>query len=118
MWLDAITWLAVSGMAVAAIGQFLLIMGAISLEISFMTGGAGILPIFTWWVSLAILAMGRHLFWSPMGWMVIAALGLSILLVTVWGLRLKAAVWPVSGALTFALVAWLATLGWNLLRNA
>lgn len=117
-WFDIVTWLAVSGMALAATGQFLLIMGGISLETSFMTGGAGILPILAWWTALAVLAVGRHLLWAPMGWLVIASLGLSVLLVAVWGLRLKAAVWPTTAGLLLALVAWLAALGWDLLRNA
>ncbi|MBM3949571.1 MAG: hypothetical protein FJ312_10140 [SAR202 cluster bacterium] len=117
-WFDIVTWLAVGGMAVAATGQFLLIMGGISLGTSFMTGGAGILPVFAQWAALALLAVGRHLLWAPMGWLAIACLGLSALLMAVWGLRLKAAIRPIGVALTLALAAWMGTLVWDLLRNA
>jgi len=118
VWLDIVTWLAVGGMAIGAAGQFLLIMGGISLETSFTTGGLGIVPVFAWWTALAVAAFASDALWPVTGGLSVAVIALSVLLASAYGTRLKAAVVPLSAALALALAAWMGVLGADLLGRA
>ncbi|MSQ41172.1 MAG: hypothetical protein EXR55_05900 [Dehalococcoidia bacterium] len=115
-WLAVVTWLAVAGMIIGAAGQVLLVIGVINLQTSFVTGGIGILPVLAWVVSIAVLSLGLKQFSAPLGWFTIAVLLLAVLLTVASSLHWKSADWPLGGGLIIALVAWLGTLGRDLLR--
>ena len=47
-WLLIVTIAAIVGMALGAIGQFLLVLRVIDLRASFVTGGIGVVPVLAW----------------------------------------------------------------------
>ena len=117
-WIAVVTWLAVGGMVIGAAGQILLVVGVINLQTSFVTGGIGILPVLAWAIGIAVLSLGFRQLSASLGWLTIAALLLALLLTIASSLHLKSPTWLLTGGLTIALVAWLASLGRALLRLA
>jgi len=117
-WLGIITWAAIAGMVLAAAGQVLLVLGVINLQTSFVTGGIGIVPAILWLGALALLVLRYHQLGPVVGWLALAVIVLSVLLTLVSSARLAALTWAVSVALIVALVAWLISLGSDLLRQA
>jgi hypothetical protein len=107
-WFGILTLLAVAGALVAAAGQVLLVVGAIGLNTSFVTGGLGILPVVAWAVGFAYLVFTRDVVGVEVGWLLVGALGAAALL-TVSSLVLPV---PVTAAVSVVLVALLA--GWLL----
>jgi hypothetical protein len=112
VWIIVITWLAIAGIVIAAIGQLLLVLGLISLPTSFVTGGVGILPVLAWMVSIAILDLYLKELAKPIGWLTIAVLALIILLTAVWGSGKRITKRILGGTLTATLVVWFGMLGW------
>jgi hypothetical protein len=117
-WFDLVTGLALLGLALGAIGQVLLVMGAIRLETSFVTGGLGILPVLAWAVALAVVAGRVGGLPDQLGWATLA------LLVMIAVAAVGSAVLPppgvvaVSAVLLAALAGWLAVVGWTCLTAA
>ena len=56
--LAVLTVATVAGLVLVAVGQTLLIVGRLSLEGSYVTGGIGIVPFLAWLVLVAILGLG------------------------------------------------------------
>jgi hypothetical protein len=54
-WFRVLTWLTIAGLILATVGQLLLVAGLITLEMSFVTGGLGILPVLAWVVAQGYL---------------------------------------------------------------
>lgn len=109
-WFGILSLAAVAGIAVAAVGQLLLVAGVIELRTSFVTGGIGVVPILLWMAGLAVLVFARDIAGVEIGWTVVAALLLAAL-VTVSVVVLPDAVTAVlSALLVAALVAWLFVL--------
>lgn len=102
-WFRALTWATVAGLAVAAVGQLLLIARVISLEASFMTGSLGILPVVVWGGAQAYLGIRHGAPLRPAGWAVAAVLVLSVLLTLAWSAGIDAGVWPLAVMLLAAL---------------
>ncbi len=115
-WLAVVTWLAVAGMVIGAAGQVLLVVGVINLQTSFVTGGIGILPVLAWAISIAVLSLGLRQLSASLGWLTIAVLLLAVVLTLASSLHWKYATWLSAAGLVIALVAWLGTLGRDLLR--
>ncbi len=115
-WLVAITSLAVAGMVVGAAGQVLLVTGVINLQTSFVTGGVGIVPVLAWAISIAVLSLGLRQLSASLGWLTITVLLLALFLTLASSLHWKFATWLSAGGLITALVAWLGTLGRDLIR--
>ncbi len=63
-----------SGIAVAAVGQVLLVLGVIPLEASFVTGGLGILPVLVWALAVGIIAGRIDALPDQLGWVTAGAL--------------------------------------------
>ena len=113
-WLDVIIWFGVAGMAIAAGGQMLLVLGVISLQTSFVTGGLGILPVLAWMISLAVLSLALAQLPESIGWTTGIVLVLSLLVTLAWTLHRKVGAWSLAAALNVTLVVWLGSLGWFL----
>ncbi len=105
-WFAVVSWLAVAGIGVAGAGQVLLVLRAISLETSFVTGGVGILPVLAWAVALAIVALRTSELPDRLGWATIA------LLATIVAASLGSAVLPAIGILAVSTVLLVALSGW------
>jgi hypothetical protein len=110
-WFTVVTWLAVAGMLIGALGQFALVLKLISLGASFVTGGLGITPVIAWGVSIAALSITRTGIPHVIGWTAIAALCLTVLLITASGVHQKTATNVLAVALSVALVAWFGAMG-------
>ncbi|MDP9281467.1 MAG: hypothetical protein M3P38_05170 [Chloroflexota bacterium] len=110
-WLLALTIATVAGLLVAAIGQLLLILRAIDLSASFVTGGVGVLPVLIWVAALAWLSLGRHLFPEALGWLGLTLLASAILVAVFSTLKIDAATTAFSFVLVAALLGWLVALG-------
>jgi hypothetical protein len=117
VWLDVVTVAAIAGIVLAATGQVLLVMGVISLETSFVTGGVGILPVFVWLVAVAYLALGPGALPAHVGWLAIGVIGLSVGLAVVAGAATGPVVWAVCVALIVVIAGWLGTLGMTLMNR-
>ena len=122
IWLRVVTVAALAGLVLGAVGQVLLVLGVIDLQTSFVTGGVGITPFFAWLVALAIVAFGSA-DGAPLpgsiGWLAVAVIGLSILIVVVGMVATDGPIlWITGGVLLVALLAWLATLASTLLSRA
>lgn len=109
-WFGLLTAVTVLGVLEAAIGQLLLVVGVISLDASYLTGGVGIVPFGAWAVTVAILVLTREVMPVEVGWLLGASLVVAL------GLAGSAAVGPapltavLAAGLTALLCAWLVTL--------
>jgi protein-S-isoprenylcysteine O-methyltransferase Ste14 len=78
-WFGVLSWIAIAGLVLAALGQVLLISGAISLQTSFVTGGIGIALFWRGWLpspsshcvtrAHPLASAGRQSCSSPLSWM-------------------------------------------------
>jgi hypothetical protein len=117
IWLDLVTVAAIAGIILAAVGQLLLVAGVIPLQTSFVTGGLGVVPLFVWLVSVAILAIGAGVLPSHIGWLAIGVIVLSAGLAMLSGVTTGPAVWVAAIALLAVLVGWMGSLGWTLMER-
>lgn len=117
-WFSVLTWLTLAGLLLAAAGQLLLVVGVITLENSYMTGGIGILPFLVWalatiWTGWAFGVPGMMV-----GVLVAAAIVLSGASAVVSLSAPGLVTGIVTGALVAVLCAWMAALGADLLGRA
>jgi hypothetical protein len=114
-WMRIVTIATVLGCILIAVGQTALVLGFLSLEGSFVTGGIGFIPILAWLVALVVLAFGSGVLPSAVGWTAAAVLGL----IGAEALTVLAPMgflqWITSIALLTAMVAWLWVLSSALL---
>lgn len=117
-WFAAVSWLTVVGLLVVAVGQLLLVVGVISLNTSFWTGGIGILPFVAWSLATVWTAWTFGVPGITVGWLLAAVLVLAGLATAVAYVMPGMATAIVSGLLTVVLGAWMAALGADLLGRA
>jgi hypothetical protein len=117
-WLRIVTIAAFAGCVVMAVGQLLLVVGVISLEGSYVTGGLGFLPLVVWIVAVAYLALGAGLLPSSVGWWAVATLALIVIEAALAFVTLGPPLWVASVILVVALAGWLWTLSSGLLSRA
>lgn len=117
-WFGIVSLLALVGIAVGAGGQVLLVLGAIPLETSFVTGGIGIVPVLAWAAALAWESFRSPALSDLVGWTTAVALGLAALTAVGSALTTGVGLWILSGALLVALSGWLVSLSSDLLARA
>ncbi len=105
-----VTVAAIAGIALAAIGQLLLIVRVVTLEDSYITGGLGILPVLAWFVLVAIVSLVAGLLPSTVGWLAVASLLLIVVTGLVAAVTMGPLLWVACIALLAVLCAWLASL--------
>ena len=115
---DAVSLLAVVGLAVSAVGQMLLVVGVIDLDTSYVTGGVGIGPVLAWAVGLALVSLRGDALPDELGWATFAMLALVALTTVVASVASGPPVALVSTGLFISLELWLAALAWTLLSRA
>ena len=76
------------------------------------------MPVFVWWIAVAVVALRNHEFPGAIGWLIVAALGLIVLLSAAASVKVPAAVWALSGTLIICLGAWFAALGVELINRS
>jgi hypothetical protein len=117
-WMRLVTIVAVLGAILIAVGQTALVLGFLSLQGSFVTGGLGFIPIVVWLVALVVLAFASGVLPSPVGWAAVAVLVLIGVEALVGSASYGPLLWIASIALLAAMVAWLWILSSTLLARA
>ena len=115
-WLPILTLMALAGILVAALGQTLLVAGAISLGTSFITGGLGVVPLLIWAVAILVLGFQHQALPVYLSWLLLGVLALATALTIASMLGYPAAAWLLAVLLLIVLCAWLGCLGRELLQ--
>jgi hypothetical protein len=117
-WMRLVTIAAVLGATLIAVGQMALVLGFLSLQGSFVTGGIGFIPIVVWLVALVVLAFVSGALPSAVGWTALAVLALiGVETLTVFA-PMGILQWVTSIVLLISMVAWLWILSSTLLTRA
>lgn len=109
-WVTIVTIVALAGLVLIAVGQALLIVGRLSLDGSYVTGGIGIVPVLAWIVLVAILSLGSGVLPSTVGWLAVATLAAIVIVSIVAAVTRGPILGVVSVALLITVSAWLASL--------
>lgn len=118
-WFGVLSVAAIGGMALAAGGLVLLVVGVIDLQGSFITGGVGILPFLVWVVAVAYLALRGRVLSRAVGWWAAAVVAVTILAIAAAPFMTMAMLsFTLAPMLFIALAGWLVALGRQLLREA
>ena len=117
-WVRLVTIGAVLGAILIAVGQTALVLGFLSLQGSFVTGGLGFIPIVVWLVALVVLAFASGVLPSPVGGAAVVVLVLIGVEALVGSATYGPLLWIASIALLAAMVAWLWILSSTLLARA
>jgi len=117
-WMRLVSIVTLLGVVIIAVGQTALVLGLLTLDGSYVTGGIGFIAIMVWLVALAILSFGSGVLAPLVGWTAIAVLALIGVETFVVAVAMGPLVAVASVALLVALVAWLWSLSSTLLSRA
>jgi len=109
-WLRIVTVGAIAGALLAAVGQLMLVVGAIDLQTSFVTGGLGIIPVLIWIAALVILSVPLGVLPGSIGWLASAAIALIAVGAVVGSVTTGPPAWVAWAAVVIVLAAWLGNL--------
>jgi hypothetical protein len=109
-WTRIITVAALAGIVLMATGQTLLIVGRLSLEGSYVTGGIGVIPFIAWMILVAVLSLSSGVLPGSVGWLAVISLGAIVAMSAIAALTKGPLLWAAGSGLLVALSAWLATL--------
>jgi hypothetical protein len=113
-WVRIVSIAALAGLVLMAIGQTLLIVGRLSLDGSYVTGGIGVIPFIAWIVLLAVLALGLGVLPGRTGWLAVATLVSIVALSVVATITQGPPAWVAGVALVTAMSALFADLALQL----
>jgi hypothetical protein len=117
-WVTIVSVAAVAGLILIAVGQALLIVGVLSLEGSYVTGGLGVVPFLAWIVMVAVLALGAGVIPTTTGWLAVGILMGIVALSAIAVVTRGPVLWVGGIALLIAISAWLAGLATSFASNA
>jgi hypothetical protein len=117
-WVLVLSAAAVAGLALIAVGQTLLIVGRLSLDGSFVTGGIGVIPFIAWIVLVAALSLGGGVLPSTTGWLAVATLVAILAMSAIAVVTQGPVLWVAGVGLMIAISAWLAGLATSLGASA
>jgi hypothetical protein len=109
-WARILTVATIAGIVLMAVGQTLLILGRLSLDGSYVTGGIGVIPLIAWMVLVAVLALGSGVLPRTVGLLAAATVAAIVAEGVIATLTRGPALWVSSVGLVVVLVAWLASL--------
>jgi len=109
-WVAGLTVATIAGLILIAVGQTLLIVGRLSLEGSYVTGGIGVIPVLAWIVLVAALSLGGGVMPSTTGWLAVATLVLIVALSVIAVVTRGPVLWVAGVGLLVAIAGWLAGL--------
>ena len=109
-WTRIVTIAAIAGIALMAAGQTLLIVGRLSLDGSYVTGGIGVIPFLAWIVLLAVLSLASGVLPRTVGWLAIATIASIVVASVVATVTTGPALWVSTIALVVILSGLLAAL--------
>jgi hypothetical protein len=102
--------IAVVGLIVIAVGQTLLIVGRLSLDGSYVTGGIGVTPVIAWIVLIAILGLGMGALPSLTGWLAVLTLVAIVVFSVTAAITLGPVLWVEAVGLVAVMSLWLGSL--------
>lgn len=117
-WMRLVSIAAIVGALVIAVGQTALVLGVLTLDGSYVTGGVGLIGIVVWLVALPVLAFASGVLPPTVGWAAIAVLLLIVVEAIVATLMMGPLVAVASVALVAALSVWLWALSSTLLSRS
>jgi hypothetical protein len=117
-WVTIVSVAAVAGLILIAVGQSLLIVGVLSLEGSYVTGGLGLVPFLAWIGMVAVLALGAGVIPTTTGWLAVGILMGIVALSAIAVVTRGPVLWVGGIALLVAISAWLAGLATSFASNA
>lgn len=118
-WFRYLAALAIAGMAVAAAGLLLLVVGVIDLQGSFVVGGIGILPFLVWVVVTGYLSLRGRLLSRTLGAWITAFMALTLVAIAAGPfVPMQLLTFTLFPLLSVALGGWLYVLGRDLLRES
>jgi hypothetical protein len=113
-WVLIVSVAAVAGLVLIAAGQTLLIVGRLSLDGSYVTGGVGVVPVLVWIVLIAVLSLASGILPSTTGWLAIATLAAIVVFSVIAAITLGPVLWVAGVALLIVISVWLAALASSL----
>ena len=117
-WVTIVTAAAFAGLILIAVGQTLLIVGALTLEGSYVTGGLGVIPFIAWIVMVAVLALSAGVIPTTTGWLAVATIIGIVAFSAIGAVTQGPVLWVGGVALLVAIGAWLAGLATTFASNA
>jgi hypothetical protein len=109
-WVTLVSGIAVVGLILIAVGQTLLIVGRLSLDGSYVTGGLGVTPVIAWIVLVAILALGLGVLPSLIGWLAVLTLVAIVVFSVTAAITLGPVLWVEAVGLVAVMSLWLGSL--------
>jgi hypothetical protein len=109
-WVALVSLLTIAGLVLIAVGQTLLIVGRLSLDGSYVTGGIGVVPVLAWMLLTAILALGMGVLPSRVGWLAVATLVAIVVCSVTAAITTGPVLWIETFTLVAILVLWLGSL--------
>lgn len=120
-WFRLLTAVTLGGLALAALGQLMLVFGVIDLQMSFVTFGAGLLPLLFWIGALSAVSLGgqpRQIVAPAVGWWGVAFMLALLATLIAFQFLPQIVLYAAGLALAVSLAAWMWTLGADLRRRA
>ena len=117
-WVTIVSAAAFAGLILIAVGQTLLIVGALTLEGSYVTGGICVIPFIAWIVMVAVLALNAGVIPTTTGWLAVATLIGIVAFSAIGAVTQGPVLWVGGVALLVAIGAWLAGLATTFASNA
>jgi hypothetical protein len=109
-WVRIVSIAALAGLVLMAVGQTLLIVGRLSLDGSYVTGGIGVTPVIAWIVLVAILGLGMGALPSLTGWLAVLTLVAIVVFSVTAAITLGPVLWVEAVALVAVMSLWLGSL--------
>jgi hypothetical protein len=109
-WIAILSVAAIAGLVLIAVGQTLLIVGRLSLDGSYVTGGIGVIPVLAWIVLVAALSLGDGILPSTTGWLAVATLAAIVVMSAIAFVTQGPVLWVAGVGLLVVISAWLAGL--------
>jgi hypothetical protein len=109
-WVALVSIVAVAGLILIAVGQTLLIVGRLSLDGSYVTGGIGVIPVIAWIVLVAILGLGLEVLPSRTGWLAVLTLVTIVVFSVTAAVTLGPILWVEAVLLLAVISVWLGSL--------
>jgi hypothetical protein len=109
-WVTILTVACLAGLVLMAIGQTLLIVGRLSLDGSYVTGGIGVVPFLAWVLLVAVLSLSAGILPPTVGWLAALSLASVVAMSVIAALTMGPVLWISAVVLVAAFSGLLASL--------
>jgi hypothetical protein len=109
-WVGLVSVATIAGLVLIGVGQTLLIVGRLSLDGSYVTGGIGVAPVVAWMVLTAILALGMNVLPDRTGWLALAMILAIVVASVTAAITTGPVLWVETTVLVAIMALWLGSL--------